>query len=443
MQTTGAIGDQWASAGRKRLLLDVTRTALHGGRTGVQRVTRQVTRHLESVTAEHGIQAVPVAWDGKHYRQVEWLLPLPRRPWVQRLKKLQRWKQKRDADGNDAVLRYPIAAEHGEWMSPRLERLIGLAFMRFPKVAAAPGDVVLLVDSPWNSATLLTHLSNLQRAGVAIGLVVHDVIPLTHPETCEAGLPGRFRRWIDRTTPLLSFTLNVSQATRDTAAQVLPALAHKPGPVFRLGSDMSGLGARTISAFDKQHAIAPQDNLRPGLAAWFEGGRTYLNVGTIEPRKHHAWLLDVFDQHWDNNGPSRLVIAGRLGWAEPELLARLDRHPRRGDKLFVVYDLSDEELAFAYQHAAAMVTAALAEGFGLPIVEALARSCRVWASDLPAHREAGGDACAYFPLHDKGQTLAHWLNNPPTLIAPMPKLITWRQSAKAFLEGTVQAVVGK
>jgi alpha-1,2-rhamnosyltransferase len=63
-------------------------------------------------------------------------------------------------------------------------------------------------------------------------------------------------------------------------------------------------------------------------------------------------------------------------------------------------DLTDGELVHAYRHAKALVFPSLAEGFGLPIVEAIASGTRVFASDIPVHREIGGDACVYFDPRD-------------------------------------------
>jgi glycosyltransferase involved in cell wall biosynthesis len=82
----------------------------------------------------------------------------------------------------------------------------------------------------------------------------------------------------------------------------------------------------------------------------------------------------------------------------------------------------------------------LAEGFGLPIVEALRQGSRVLASDLPAHREAGGDAVAYFPSGDAG-ALAVLLETLETLPAPAPDRVTeaidWSQSAAEFYVGAL------
>ena len=70
--------------------------------------------------------------------------------------------------------------------------------------------------------------------------------------------------------------------------------------------------------------------------------------------------------------------------------------PSTTASLFMFNDLSDAELAYCYQHAKALIFPSHAEGFGLPIVEALQHGLHTLVSDIPIHREAGRDFCTYF-----------------------------------------------
>ena len=130
------------------------------------------------------------------------------------------------------------------------------------------------------------------------------------------------------------------------------------------------------------------------------GPAPYLVVSTIEPRKNHLGILDAFDRVWPQCPDARLVIAGRAGWMYDEILRRIRRHPQFERQLIWFNDLTDTELDFCYRHARAVISASFAEGFGLPIVEALQHGRRVLASDIPVHREVGGDFCAYFDPHN-------------------------------------------
>jgi hypothetical protein len=86
--------------------------------------------------------------------------------------------------------------------------------------------------------------------------------------------------------------------------------------------------------------------------------------------------------------------------------------------------VGDRELAHCYRRAAALVTCSRAEGFNLPIVEALHQGCPVWASDLPVHREVGGNFARYFSLADPAGLAELW-RGAATGENPRPRGFTW------------------
>ena len=91
-----------------------------------------------------------------------------------------------------------------------------------------------------------------------------------------------------------------------------------------------------------------------------------------------------------------LCIVGRIGWLCEELVSRIVRHPQYNRSLFMFNDLSDAELEYCYQHAKGLIFPSHAEGFGLPVVEALQHGLHVLVSDIPIHREVGREFCTYF-----------------------------------------------
>jgi alpha-1,2-rhamnosyltransferase len=127
---------------------------------------------------------------------------------------------------------------------------------------------------------------------------------------------------------------------------------------------------------------------------------TYLMVGMISPRKNNGMALDAFDRLWQQNADVRLAIAGKYGWDCGSLKDRIHGHPEFGRRLFWMQDAGDVELDYCYRHAAGLITTSYAEGFNLPIVEALQHGCPVLASDLAVHREVGGTYAAFFPVDD-------------------------------------------
>ena len=158
---------------------------------------------------------------------------------------------------------------------------------------------------------------------------------------------------------------------------------------FYLGSELDGI----------EHSGTIGQTLRD----LYQGERpVYLAVSTIEPRKNYAYQLDAFEDFWAKGGDASLCIVGKIGWKCDELVARIRRHPEFNKRLFMFNNMGDAELAFAYEHAKALLFTSFVEGFGLPIVEASQRGLRVICSDIPIFREIGGEACAYCDLSDPG-----------------------------------------
>jgi glycosyltransferase involved in cell wall biosynthesis len=123
----------------------------------------------------------------------------------------------------------------------------------------------------------------------------------------------------------------------------------------------------------------------------------FIAVGTIEPRKNHGFLLDL----WETPGPDKplLLICGSRGWNNAEVFARLDTLAEDA-RIKEVSGLSDAALAALIQGAKGMLFPSLAEGYGLPPVEALRLGTRVLCNDLPVLREVLGDHAHFAPVSD-------------------------------------------
>ncbi|MCX7681930.1 MAG: glycosyltransferase family 4 protein [Anaerolineae bacterium] len=128
--------------------------------------------------------------------------------------------------------------------------------------------------------------------------------------------------------------------------------------------------------------------------------RYLLFVGTVEPRKNLVRLLRAFEALYAEGLTEALVIVGRLGWLYGEFFAALERSPARKAVLRPGY-VPDEHLVALYNGAQALVFPSLYEGFGLPVLEALACGTPVVASCSSSIPEIGGDAAYYF---DPGNT---------------------------------------
>lgn len=129
-----------------------------------------------------------------------------------------------------------------------------------------------------------------------------------------------------------------------------------------------------------------------------DGVRTpfLLFVGTDEPRKNLPRVMEAFARISAEPGfeDVSLIVVGRRGWTRQAELS----HPRARRLGYV----SDEHLAWLYQHAAGLVFTPLEEGFGLPAIEAAARGCPVLASDIAPLRALGSECFLFCDPLDTG-----------------------------------------
>jgi glycosyltransferase involved in cell wall biosynthesis len=132
-------------------------------------------------------------------------------------------------------------------------------------------------------------------------------------------------------------------------------------------------------------------------------------VGTLEPRKNQAQLLDAFELLWDRGLESGLVLVGSRGWLSDDLQARLGAHPMSGRRLHWLRQATDHELVRLYRRAAGLAALSEDEGFGLPLREAQWFGCPLIARDIPVFRETVKGDCHW--VRDPGaESLAHTLS---------------------------------
>lgn len=302
------------------------------------------------------------------------------------------------------------------------------------------GDVLVLLDSAWHLPIWPAVLDARQR-GVSVVCVCYDLIPLTHPQFCDAHLVNVFDAWMKRAFEIADGFVCISRTVADelrlrlqSSASVrssLPKVSH-----FWLGSELDGQG--TSQAFRDRDPLVGQL-----IAAHLP---MYIYVGTIEPRKNHAFALDLFEHLWAIGFDARLVIVGRVGWLCEDFVERVQVHPEGGRRLHMFNQLDDGELAALYARANGLLFTSVTEGFGLPIVEALQRGVPVFASDIPVFREIGEEqGVAFLDLADAdsaaGVLARHLAAGAPRLPKPVP-WPDWTQSTRDFwvaLEGCLPA----
>jgi len=123
--------------------------------------------------------------------------------------------------------------------------------------------------------------------------------------------------------------------------------------------------------------------------------RYLLTVGTLEPRKNLVRLLSAFEHVHRQGLVDALVIVGAKGWLYDDFFRHLQSSPVR-DSVILPGFVPDELLPALYAGATLFVLPSLYEGFGLPVLEAMACGVPVVASRAGALPEVGGEAAHYF-----------------------------------------------
>lgn len=214
------------------------------------------------------------------------------------------------------------------------------------------------------------------KRGRGLVVTVHDAVPWTHPET----LTKRGAAWHRRV--IIRAARRASALVVPTAAVAEELIRHAPGKA-RVHVVGEGVTDELAATPDERQSEAVAQRLR--LPA-----RYLLTIGTLEPRKGLDVLLAALTEPHAPDLP--LVIVGQSGWGgvDPHRLAeQAGLSPQRVRMLGRV---SDADLAVVLRRAAALVAPSLAEGFGLPVVEAMAAGVPVVHSDAPALMEVAGGA---------------------------------------------------
>ena len=124
----------------------------------------------------------------------------------------------------------------------------------------------------------------------------------------------------------------------------------------------------------------------------------FVCIGTIEPRKNHLLLLNIWRRMAERDGPNaipKLIVIGRRGWENEQVVAMLERCPLLVDCVEEQGRLPDRAVRSLIAGAHALLMPSFAEGYGMPVAEALSLGTPVICSDLPALREAGSDVPNY------------------------------------------------
>ena len=266
----------------------------------------------------------------------------------------------------------------------------------------------VLINTGHNGIENQNYALSLRKRGVKLLFMIHDAIPITHPEFCRPNEKPKHQKRVANILTKGSGVIANSVFTLEAIKQEANKISVK-------------MPISTVSH------LAPGFILRHSDTSPFQ--KPYFVVlGTIEPRKNHHLLFRVWRKLVEEIGERapRLVVVGRRGWECENVVDVLERSEALRGYLIEKNTCSDDELCSILSHAQALLFPSLVEGYGMPIVESLMVSTPVIATNLSVFHEIAGDIPDYLdPLDGLGwldHIKAYMDSNHPLRLAQLERM---------------------
>jgi glycosyltransferase involved in cell wall biosynthesis len=370
----------------KKLFVDISELVHRDAKTGIQRVVRSILKELIA-SPPHGYEVVPVY-------------------------------------GSLDALGYKAANQF-------LKSFIGIGnYGEDRYIDIQPGDIFLGLDLQHHVVAVQSkYLQYLHRMGVKTYFVVYDLLPVLLPDTFPPGSSDGHLNWLKQISQydgVICISKSVSDEflawERENTAPKMKALDVR---WFHLGADIDN-SSPTIGIPENANYVFNAMKSR----------KTFLMVGTIEPRKGHEYVLQEFISLWKSGIDINLVIVGKNGWAVEGLIKKITSNIEYGKRLFWLNDVTDEFLERIYKSSTCLIAASYGEGFGLPLIESAQHGLPIIARSIPVFEEVAGTGAHYFVGNNSGdlvESIQMWLKLHNENLHPKSEdinWITWKESAQ-------------
>jgi glycosyltransferase involved in cell wall biosynthesis len=355
-----------------------------------------------------------------------------------------------------------FAAVHPCGLYGRLSRPVALSYLdelerRWSHQEDNPRRRSLLSVIPWLTVLLPLHQASRSEGSVYVQAsphhltnpakvrrillrekarflcLVHDLIPIEFPEYARPTGAALHRRRIETVAQLADAAIVNSAATGRSLRPWLERTGRNVDVhVALLGTEALPLPSPTSSPPE------PAD------------GRPYfVCIGTIEPRKNHLLLLHLWRHLTETLPPQkvpRLIVIGRRGWENEQVVDMLERCPALKGHVEELGGCPDARMVALMRGARALLMPTFAEGYGMPVAEALSVGIPVICSDLPVLREVGGEVPDYLdPLDGPGwkATILDHAVRGPGHAEQMARLPAWHNPTWDEHLAVVAEAIGK
>jgi glycosyltransferase involved in cell wall biosynthesis len=293
-----------------------------------------------------------------------------------------------------------------------------------------PGDIFLGLDLQHHIvAAQSEYYQYLRRMGVKIYFVIYDLLPVLLPSSFPPGSYDAHLAWlreISKYDGVVCISKAVSDEFLEWAREVmLPNVKDLEVGWFHLGADIDN-SSPTMGIPENANFIFQAMSIR----------KTFLMVGTIEPRKGYEYVLQEFVSLWNAGVDVNLVMVGKHGWAVEGLIKKITGNIEYEKRLFWLNDVTDEYLERVYKLSTCLIAGSYGEGFGLPLIESAQNGLPIIARSIPVFKEIAAEGAHYFVGNASGdlvRSIEEWLKLHSENLHPKStdiNWITWKESAQ-------------
>ena len=275
-------------------------------------------------------------------------------------------------------------------------------------------SVITIPEITSSLRQIYLYESILENEIVPLQIILYDFIPFFHAWTCE-GARGHYSSYV-RLVLLASRIISISSLVEEQAKLITQA--------FKLERQ------EWLSRKQSFSHLALPSGLKPSFFGEFQKQKNLVVMtGSLEPRKNHLQFLSAIEMLSKEGVRVKARILGSAGWHNEHLLAKIHDLQKRGIDIQRIGNISDSEMRKIVAEAQVLLQISEAEGFGLPIAEALALGTKVIVSNVQPLSEWESARVSVVPLCGieqlKNQLLSI-LNNPEKEGVMSPTEISWK-----------------
>ena len=284
-------------------------------------------------------------------------------------------------------------------------------------------------------AFLFPNFITYPTGGRPAALVVYDLSYLRHPDKAEAKNQRFLSKFVPVSIKRAATILTISRFSRDEIVDVYGV------PPERIHVAYPGVDHDTF------HPEPDEEKIHDTLARYDLPAEYLLFIGTLEPRKGIETLVAAYES-WQDKGKPPLILVGKKGWGEMPQLTRALQGKIPG--IFYPGYVDHRDLPVLLANARLFVYPSVYEGFGMPVLEAMACGTPVVCGDCPSFHEIGGDLLVYCDKETPdalAEALKNALSSPPSLEARWEMIqrarsFTWERTAGVIAEA-IKEMTGK